>query len=143
MVDLIDVLVADHRAVEELFTELQSPTVDASRRAELRDRVIAELVRHSAAEERYLYPTARAALPGGDALADREQAEHAAAEPVIRALASVAPGDPRFDRLLAQLVTDIRGHVAEEETDLFPRLRIVCSDGELVALGEQARGIVR
>src|SRR2546430_4845699 len=92
--NLIDVLVADHHEVEEMFTELESGTIDVARRTELRDKVITELVRHSVAEEQYLYPTARKALPGGDQLADREIEEHAAAERVMKAWESVAPEDP-------------------------------------------------
>jgi len=137
--NLIDVLVADHHEVEEMFTELESGTIDVARRTELRDKVITELVRHSVAEEQYLYPTARKALPGGDQLADREIEEHAAAERVMKAWESVAPEDPRFDQLLAQLITDIRGHVADEEADLFPRLQAACTEEELVALGEKVQ----
>jgi hemerythrin superfamily protein len=137
--NLIDVLVTDHHEVEELFTELESGTIDAHRRAELRDKVITELVRHSVAEEMYLYPTARKALPGGDQLADREIEEHAAAERVMKALEPVAPEDPRFDELLAQLITDIRGHLADEEADLFPRLQAACPEEELVSLGEKVQ----
>jgi hemerythrin superfamily protein len=137
--NLISVLVHDHREVEEMFTELESGTPDAHRRAELRDKVITELVRHSVAEELYLYPTTRKVLPGGDQLADRELEEHAAAEQVMKDLEKAAPEDPRFDQLLAQLITDIRGHVAEEESDLFPRLQAACSASELEELGEKVR----
>src|SRR5947199_4898430 len=133
--NLIGVLVHDHREVEDMFTELESGTIDAARRAELRDKVITELVRHSVAEEMYLYPTTRKALPGGDQLADRELEEHAAAERVMKELESIHPDDARFDDLLTQLITDIRGHVAEEETDLFPRLQASCPQQELEELG--------
>src|SRR2546421_12328628 len=139
--NLIDVLVADHHEVEEMFTELESGTIDVARRTELRDKVITELVRHSVAEERYLYPTTRKALPGGDMLADREIEDHAAAERVMKALERVEPDSPEFDRLLAQLITDVRGHVAEEETDLFPRLEAACTEQELVELGEKVQRI--
>src|SRR3989440_11658153 len=137
--NLIDVLVADHHEVEEMFTELESGTIDVARRTELRDKVITELVRHSVAEEMSLSPPARKALPGGDQLADREIEEHAAAERVMKALESVAPEDPRFDELLAQLITDTRGHVADEETALFPRLQAACPEDDLVSLGEKVR----
>ncbi|WP_405427915.1 hypothetical protein [Micromonospora sp. NBC_00617] len=41
-------------------------------RRQLTDVVIAELVRHAVAEEAYVYPTARKALPDGDQIADHE-----------------------------------------------------------------------
>jgi hemerythrin superfamily protein len=133
--DLIDVLVHDHNEVEAMFVELESGTADPARVRELTDQVIIELVRHSVAEEEYLYPAARKALPGGDALADREIEEHAAAEETMKQLDGLDPGHPAFDGLLAQLITDIRGHVADEETDLFPRLRAACHSDELDELG--------
>jgi len=137
--NLISVLVTDHREVEEMFTELETEGLSAQRRSELRDKVITELVRHSVAEEMYLYPTTRKVLPGGDQLADREIEEHAAAERLMKDLEKVDPQDARFDDLLTQLITDVRGHVGEEETDLFPRLEAACSDQELAELGAKVQ----
>jgi hemerythrin superfamily protein len=135
--DMIDVLVHDHREVEEMFTALETGSTEPKQRRELTDKVIVELVRHSVAEELYLYPTTREVLPGGDAIADREIQEHAAAERVMKELDGMDPADPAYEGLLAQLVTDIRGHIAEEESDLFPRLRTACSEEDLVELGEK------
>ncbi len=137
--NLISVLVTDHREVEEMFTELETEGLSAQRRSELRDKVITELVRHSVAEEMYLYPTTRKVLPGGDQLADREIEEHAAAERLMKDLEKVDPQDARFDDLLTQLITDVRGHVGEEETDLFPRLEAAGSDQELAELGAKVQ----
>jgi hemerythrin superfamily protein len=137
--NLISVLVTDHREVEEMFTELETEGLSPQRRAELRDKVIAELVRHSVAEEMYLYPATRTALPGGDQLADREIEEHAAAERLMKDLEKVDPQDVKFDDLLTQLITDVRGHIGEEETDLFPRLQAACSEQELVDLGAKVQ----
>ncbi|MGW5687970.1 hemerythrin domain-containing protein [Nonomuraea sp. NPDC003754] len=78
--DVIAVLTHDHREVERMFTELeQLGTADVDRRQTLTEKVIIELVRHSVAEEAYLYPAVRDLLPDGDQLADRELAEHAQA----------------------------------------------------------------
>jgi hemerythrin superfamily protein len=133
--DLIDVLVHDHHEIESMFVELESGRADPARVRELTDRVIVELVRHSVAEEQYLYPAARKALPGGDALADREIEEHAAAEETMKQLDGMDPTDPAFDGLVAQLITDVRGHIAEEETELFPRLRAAYRPSDLEELG--------
>jgi hemerythrin superfamily protein len=140
-VDMIDVLIKDHGEVEEMFVDLEGGQGGPAHRREVADRVITELVRHSVAEEQYLYPTTRDVLPGGDALADQEIAEHAAAERVMKELAGTDPVAPAFDTLLAQLITDVRGHIAEEETDLFPRLRAACTEEELVELGEKIQRV--
>lgn len=140
--DVVSVLTEDHRAVERVFGELESRQGDPRHRREMADHVIAELVRHSVAEEQYLYPAVRKALPGGDELADHEISEHGEAERTMKDLDGVDPTDPRFDELLGKLMSEIRHHVEEEESSLFPRLREACNEAELVDLGgkiEQAK----
>lgn len=132
--DVVDVLMADHREVEAIFVELETRQGTPERRRQLADVVIAELVRHSVAEEAYVYPAARKALPDGDQIAEHEITEHADAERTMKELESLDPSDPRFDELLAHLTSTIRHHVQEEESDLFPRLRAAVAQEELVEL---------
>jgi hemerythrin superfamily protein len=135
--DLIEVLTRDHREVEQMFAELEQGTGDPRRRRMVADAVIAELVRHAVAEEEYLYPTARKVLPDGNPLADREIAEHAEAERIMKELEDVEPIDPEFDRLARLLIQKVRHHMQEEEADLFPRLRQACPEDELRRLGRK------
>lgn len=132
--DVVDVLTTDHREVEAIFVELESRQGTPEHRRQLTDVVIAELVRHSVAEETYVYPAARKALPDGDQLAEHEISEHAEAERTMKELESLDPTDPRFDQVLAHLTSTIRHHVQEEEADLFPRLRAAVAHEELVEL---------
>lgn len=133
---LIDVIISDHREVERIFTELESTTSPQTRK-ELTDHVIAELVRHSVAEEQYMYPAAREVLSDGDQIADHEIEEHAEAEQVMKELEGLDAADPRFDERLRTLMADIRHHVQDEENDLLPRLREACSPEKLNELGAQ------
>jgi hemerythrin superfamily protein len=135
--DVISVLTEDHREVEQVFQELETGGHSAERRRQLVDHVIAELVRHSVAEEQYLYPATRDALPDGDDIADHEVAEHAEAEQTMKELDGLDAADPRFDQLLGELMEQIRHHVEEEESTLFPRLRLACDEARLRQLGEQ------
>lgn len=135
--DVVSVLIDDHRAVERVFGELESHQGSAEHRRELADHVIAELVRHSVAEEQYLYPTARKVLTNGDELADHELSEHAEAERTMKDLDGMDSTDPRFDELLGTLMSAIRHHVEDEESDLFPRLREACDENQLLDLGEK------
>jgi len=135
--DLIEVLVHDHREVEAMFADLERSVDDPAHRRRVADAVIAELVRHSVAEEEYLYPTARRALPDGDALADHEIAEHAEAERMMKELEGLDAAGADFARVLSQLMSAIRHHVEEEETDLFPRLRSSCTEEDLRELGRK------
>lgn len=126
---LMDAIVSDHRAVESAFQELETKQGGPEHRRALADHIIAELVRHSVGEEQYVYPAIRRAL--GDDAADHEIAEHAEAEKAMKALDGVDATNPKFDTLLEQLITDIRHHVHEEETDALPRLIEACTAEEL------------
>jgi hemerythrin superfamily protein len=135
--DLIGVIVADHRAIQAAFEELQSGTGEPRRRRELADHVITELVRHSVGEEQYLYPVARKALRDGEQIVDHDLEEHAEAEQLMKQLEGLAPTSPEFEELVEKLVADLSHHLREEERDLLPRLQGACDHKELVELGEK------
>ncbi|SDD18519.1 hemerythrin domain-containing protein [Glycomyces harbinensis] len=129
--DLIAVVLEDHRRFEARFAELEESADEAVGRKDLVDHVIAELVRHEVAVEQFMYPVARAKLPDGDAVVDRELAAHAEAEQVMKRLEGLGPADPEFEGLVAEMVEDVRRHMVEEEANLLPRLRECCDAEEL------------
>ncbi len=120
--DVISVLTEDHREVEGLFVRIEQLAPGNPERKRLADRAIRELVRHAEAEEVYVYPAFRRFLPDGDAIADREIEEHSAAERSMKQLQGLDADDPFFDRLVADLIAEVREHVAEEEGTYFPLL---------------------
>lgn len=134
--DVVDDIITDHREVEAVFEELERGGDGQSRRA-LVEHVIVELVRHSVAEEQYVYPTARRVLENGDKIADHELEEHAEAEKIMQEIEKTDDGDPKFDELVRQLMKDIRHHIEDEEGDLLPALRQACSAEDLRELGEK------
>ncbi|MGW3730913.1 hemerythrin domain-containing protein [Streptomyces sp. NPDC000851] len=137
--NVIDELVTDHREVEELFGRIEAlPPGDKDRKLHA-DQVTMELVRHSVAEEAYLYPAVREHVPDGDALADKEIEDHSRAEQLMKDLESCDADDPEFNRLIGLLMSEIRDHVADEEQNLFPKLRAACSPQALDDLGDKVR----
>lgn len=140
--DMIGALIQDHRAVDKAFSELESGRGSPEQRRDLADHIITELVRHSVAEEQYLYPTAREVLPNGDEVADHEIEEHAEAERLMKQLEKADSSTSEFTELANKLISSIRHHVDEEENHLFPKLRAACSAEKLNELGtkiEQAK----
>ncbi|MBV7694702.1 hemerythrin domain-containing protein [Streptomyces sp. TRM70350] len=137
--NVIDELVTDHREVEELFGRIEALPPGEKNRKLHADQVTMELVRHSVAEEAYLYPAVREHVPNGDALADKEIDDHSKAEQIMKDLESCDADDPEFDRLIGMLMTEIRAHVADEEENLFPKLRAACSPQALDELGDKVR----
>ncbi|WP_158853423.1 hemerythrin domain-containing protein [Saccharothrix deserti] len=134
--DIVSAVIADHGEVEQVFIELENEN-DPQLRRQLADHVIAELVRHSVAEEQYLYPAAREVLPDGDRIAEHELSEHAEAEELMKQIEDVDAGDPRFDALVTRLMSVIRHHVEDEESDLLPKLSASCDEERLRDLGEK------
>jgi transcription termination factor NusB len=135
--DLISVIISDHRAVEQVFVELETGHATPEQRRGLADHVIAELVRHSVAEEQHMYPAVREVLEDGDRIADHEIEEHAEAEQMMKDLDGVNAGSAAFDQLMSNLISDVRHHIEEEEQDLLPKLQSACSAEQLRDLGQK------
>ncbi|MFD0432562.1 hemerythrin [Streptomyces sp. WAC 01325] len=137
--NVIDELMTDHREVEELFGRIEGLTPGSADRKLYADQVTMELVRHSVAEEAYLYPAVRRHVAGGDAIADREIEDHSTAEHIMKDLERCDAGDPEFDRLIGMLMSEVRSHIADEEQNLFPQLRTACPPDALDDLGDKVR----
>lgn len=135
--DLIDLLVDDHRAIEALFVRLSGGGGTPQQRRQATEAAVAELSRHVALEERYLYPAVRDLL--GTAPADRGIADHSAAERDLIALSKLDVTDGRFDDVFARLSSGMRRHMEHEEAELFPVLRDRCPPGRLSELGVRYR----
>ncbi|MGP4029449.1 hemerythrin domain-containing protein [Actinomadura sp. 3N407] len=140
--DVIQVLSHDHREVEEMFDELTAAT-DPEERRRITDDVTIELVRHSIAEEIHLYPAVRDLVPGGDELADKEIADHAEVERILKELEQADADHEGFMTLVNRLIDDVSAHVREEEGDLFPRLAEHANADQLLELGDKVQSAKR
>lgn len=136
--DVIARLKVDHREFEEIFGQLeQLSQAETDERQRLATQAVIEIVRHSVAEEEYLYPAARKYLPGGDEVAAHEIHEHAESERTMKQLEQHQPTDPRYAELVAQMIDEIRHHVDEEENDLFPKMSEHTDEEVLEDLGRE------
>src|ERR1700712_2405926 len=131
--DVVDVLTSDHHEVMDLLQQIKA-TTDPAERRDLADTVISELVRHSVAEEMYVYPAMRKHLPDGDAAVEHDTTEHKQLESTMKQLEGVDASDPQFTVLLRQLETILADHVADEEREQFPQLRARIPREELVQM---------
>ena len=131
--DAIQLLTTDHAEVEQMFTQIEAmPQADA--RDQLVEGIIREFSIHAAIEEQVLYPAMRTALPDGDTLVQEAIEEH---QQVKETLAAIERADTPTERdpLLVQLIGNVRHHVEEEETELFPKLQASIGGGELRDMG--------
>jgi hypothetical protein len=123
----IDLLLADHQIVADLFAEF-----DESFDATVIGRVIDALTAHDAAEQAALYPFAASVLDDPDVI-QRSETAHSLIKHQFDLIASLE-GPPLVDAFAA-LRTLVTQHVADEEEHLFPALAERATAQQLEALG--------
>jgi hemerythrin superfamily protein len=134
--DVVDELTTDHREVTALLDELLD-TSDPQTRRDMADTAITELVRHSVAEEMYVYPAMRDHLPDGGQSVEHDIEEHKQLEHTMKELEGCDPEDHRFMELVRQLRGQLHHHALDEENEQFPELRARIPREELVKMREQ------
>ena len=133
--DVVDILTTDHHEVLALVGQI--PTADSAQRRDMTDTVIAELMRHSVAEEMYVYPAMREHLTDGDSKVQHDIEEHQQLEEVMKELEGLDAGDAQFLEALGRLEAVLRDHVSDEENEHFPELRARLPREQLVELGRE------
>jgi hypothetical protein len=121
--DVIDELISDHREVAALLDSIPTTTGDDEKR-DLADVAISELVR-------------REHLPDGEEVVKHDTEEHKELERTMKELEGVAADDPRFQRLVGELRSQLQHHVDDEEGEQFPKLRASVPHETLVELREK------
>jgi iron-sulfur cluster repair protein YtfE (RIC family) len=118
---VVDLLINQHMAIRDLFTEVESATGEA--RAEAFHRLVKLLAVHETVEEQVVRPLTRLHVHGGNEIADDRLAEEHNAKETLVALEEMGPHAPEFTRLLTQLRADVLAHAAKEEAHEFRYLR--------------------
>ncbi|GGP77146.1 hemerythrin domain-containing protein [Saccharothrix coeruleofusca] len=131
-VDVVDLIMQDHREVERLFAELKN---HPEKRPLLVPVLAAVLTAHSRAEEAEVYPVARDEAGEIDEVA-HSQEEHVEAEQLLARLAAADPSSPEFESLLDEVVESVTHHVEEEESSVLPGMREKLSARRRLELGE-------
>jgi hemerythrin superfamily protein len=134
--DAIELLMHDHRIVEQLFVDYGAAKNDEQRRG-IVEILVRELSKHAALEELTVYPLARTALPEGTVDVDEHLAEHMAVKKTLLALDKLGQGAADERRLVEELQREIEQHVAEEEGQFLPALRGAIDEEALQELGAQ------
>jgi hemerythrin superfamily protein len=134
-IDALDMLEADHRAIEQLFDAFErAERNDFERKNALVQRACELLTIHAIVEEEMLYPVAQKML-AEDQRIDMDEAyvEHFLVKTLIERFANLKAGDDGFDATFKVLKENTTHHIEEEETTLFPEVRKTQMD--LVAIG--------
>jgi hypothetical protein len=124
--NVVDVLNEQHRDLLALSSRLEADPGDRR----VASVMIAELSRHLSAEEQYLYPAIRKAVPGGEDLAARELAEDRA---LLLLLTRLDRGEPAA----ADVAEAVRRHVAADAEELLPVLTQMVPVEDLIRVGNR------
>lgn len=139
----IDLLTADHRAVEALLKDVQNLSENAhANRRKLFERIDQELTVHSKIEETIFYPAlkAKAALKSDEDTTQEvleAYEEHANVKGMLKKLEKTEAVDETYDAKLQVLGELVKHHVHEEEHQMFKEARRLMDNTELERLGEE------
>jgi len=133
--DAIALLKADHRQVEDWFSQFEKAR-DANRKQKLATQICNALKVHTTIEEEIFYPAFLEATDETD-LHHEAAVEHNGAKKLIAEIEESSPDDDYFDAKVTVLSEMIKHHVKEEEQPggMFAKARD--SEMDLDALGEQ------
>ena len=133
--DAISLLKADHRQVEEWFSEFEGAR-SASKKQQLASKICEALTIHTTIEEEIFYPAFLQATEDKD-IHHEAVVEHDGAKKLIAQIQSMSPEDDYFDAKVTVLSEMIKHHVKEEEKPGGMFAEAKKSEMDLAALGEE------
>ncbi|WP_052424302.1 hemerythrin domain-containing protein [Nonomuraea candida] len=119
--DVIDLLLAQHAMIRDLFDEVEQ--APAGQRGEAFTRLVRLLAVHETAEEEIVHPYARRKIDGGDGVVDDRLAEENEAKELLMRLDQAGPDAPDFMENLLLLRGAVEAHARSEERYEFTQLR--------------------
>ena len=131
--DAIELLTQQHRELDALFKRVHAS--DGHERTQALGQLAELITLHAALEETFFYPFAQKA--GLRDLVRDAWEEHATVRQLTSELLKVKQTDPRLDVFASDIELNLRGHIGEEERDMFPQVRERVDAALLRALGRE------
>ena len=135
--DAITLLKEDHQSVEKLFKDFEKA---GDRAFKAKEKIVATIIEklsvHAAIEEQAFYPAVRAEVEstGSDVLEAIE--EHHIVKWELSELQGLPAEAESFNAKVTVLIENVRHHVDEEESELFPKVRGALSRTRLGEIGD-------
>jgi hemerythrin superfamily protein len=132
--DAIVLLKNDHKEMRAVFRAFEKASGEKEK-GRLVDKMIELLTVHTYLENELMYPEVRKLLPDleDDVLESYE--EHHVADVLVMELASMQPGDERFEAKTTVLIENVTHHMDEEEHEWFPKVRAGLGRKQLQEMG--------
>jgi hemerythrin superfamily protein len=135
--DAVELLLQQHNEARLLASEVETARGDARRKAF--ERLVRLLAVHETAEEEVIYPVLEIAGADAARVADARKAEEDEAKKALSDLESTDIASPEFDQKFASFKQNLLRHAANEEREVFPRIRASQSPEDLRRLGDALR----
>ena len=132
--DAFNLLKADHRKVEELFSQLES----ARGQAKLRvfEQIKTELDLHTHIEEKIFYPALEKPKQTHELTLEAYE-EHDVVKKLLQQMSRAKTATEEWEAQAKVLQENVEHHVEEEENELFVKAQDALSEEQIEALGEQ------
>jgi hemerythrin superfamily protein len=135
--DVYQVLMQDHRIVEELFSEIEkSDDREVERREQLFARLRKEFEDHSVVEENIFYPSIEKLL-GTKEFVEQSLEEHAGIEAILQEISEMRTNKGDWLEKINELKDVVQRHVHREENKMFPAARKELDESRAEELGRQ------
>ena len=135
--DVYQVLMQDHRIVEELFSEIEkSDDREVERREQLFARLRKEFEDHSVVEENIFYPSIEKLL-GTKEFVEQSFEEHAGIEAILQEISEMRTNKGDWLEKINELKDVVQRHVHREENKMFPAARKELDESRAEELGRQ------
>ena len=132
--DAFNLLKADHRKVEELFSQLES----ASGQAKMRvfEQIKMELELHTHIEEKFFYPALEKPKQTHELTLEAYE-EHDVVKKLLQQMSRAKSATEEWEAQAKVLQENVEHHVEEEENELFPKAQAALGEEDIEELGEQ------
>jgi len=133
--DALELLKQDHQAVKDLFDQIDGAE-DGKQRKKLFDQIDTQLNIHAHIEETVFYPEMQKIAELKD-MVEEALKEHQEVKTLLEEIEGRDPESDQFIASVEELMENVEHHVAEEEDEMFPKVRERCDQATLDRLGDQ------
>src|SRR5215813_11156967 len=135
--DALQILAKDHRAVDQLFDQIEkTDNREANRRGQLYRKLRNELELHTELEEELFYPALKE-HNDTKALASEALEEHSEVKQMLNEIDNLSAEDDQWSEMINELKMAVQHHMREEEHQLFPAARVRLDEARISELGRK------